>query len=681
MKLSCRLFYHSALYPIILLLINALSLVYGQGVVMHKDDPALPRQARYAADVAGYVLIHSDALKNKPIRPPVDSITLLPYWPQTREGLSQRGGIACQLDDDPDLEVVYVIGESIYAWNCDGSDVSGWPVPLQFGADGAPSFGDIDSDGIGEIVVGTRLSGTGNEGILVALERDGTPVNGFPVTLWGGAARTAVLCNLDADPALEIILAERSWPEGKVFVYQGDGSIMTGWPQHLDHVPGSGAAVGDITGDSVPEIVAESYLSIYAFDLQGNLLSGFPYTPGSNRVFSYSTPVLADLDDDGCREIIAGDHSNNSGYGMIHVIRNDGTAFPGWPKITSNWVYAPVAVADFDMDGDPEIASGDQMASTIPWCHIYVWEADGTYLSGWPSPYIWPVNCQIIVADLDGDRFPELVWDDNSEDGWYHAYNHDGTPLNGWPLAVQGSTFFMNPATGDFNADGTLDLTGGGIDAAHQTTSIHLWTTNIPYRPEKAFLPVLQYNVQHTGVFRFPEWYLAALFTADNFQPQVNQPVHFTDLSAGTVTGWSWHFEGGLPEYSMEQNPVVIYPEPGLFEVTLIVNNIMASDTLTRKKGIQVHPVTGINPLFDEEDDPARFYVRNRSLVVPSGSVNGRFVLTIYSMDSRALVRKELNAAQGSDIIIPLQGIGPQVCLICIARGICSRCRKLMMME
>jgi hypothetical protein len=38
----------------------------------------------------------------------------------------------------------------------------------------------------------------------------------------------------------------------------------------------SSAAVGDITGDIYPEIVSESFNSLYAWDRYGNLLPGFP---------------------------------------------------------------------------------------------------------------------------------------------------------------------------------------------------------------------------------------------------------------------------------------------------------------------------------------------------------------------------------------------------------------------
>ena len=285
-------------------------------------------------DVNGKVLIKEDLsnLLNPNAKP--DPIELYPNWPIELIGSSQRGGIYCNLDEDDDLEIIYNVGQQVYAWNVDGTEVDGWPVQVQLYPNGAPAFGDIDGDSEGEVVVSTATPGTGAQGRIFAFEKDGTTVSGFPVILGGGATKTPVLADLDGDDILEIIVEERSYPDGYVGVYKGDGSSYPGFPVMLDYIPGSTVAVGDITGDNIPEIVAESYYSIYAFDVNGNVLEGFPFTPGNDRVFSYSSPVLADLDGDGKREILAGDHSLSAGNGAVHVLKYDGSVFPGWPKYT-----------------------------------------------------------------------------------------------------------------------------------------------------------------------------------------------------------------------------------------------------------------------------------------------------------------------------------------------------------
>jgi gliding motility-associated-like protein len=57
---------------------------------------------------------------------------------------------------------------------------------------------------------------------------------------------------------------------------------------------------------------------------------------------------------------------------------------------------------------------------------------------------------------------------------------------------------------------------------------------------------------------------------------------HFTDLSAGVPTSWSWLFPGGNPASSNSQNPVVTYALPGTYTVQLIASNFSSSDTIIR---------------------------------------------------------------------------------------------------
>jgi len=49
--------------------------------------------------------------------------------------------------------------------------------------------------------------------------------------------------------------------------------------------------------------------------------------------------------------------------------------------------------------------------------------------------------------------------------------------------------------------------------------------------------------------------------------------VAFTDQSQGMPDSWLWTFPGGDPSTSTEQNPTVVYAEPGSYSVTLSVTN------------------------------------------------------------------------------------------------------------
>lgn len=581
--------------------------LFCQVVVKHISEIQAPLTQHFAVDVEGMVLIDEKYMINTREIAQTDTATVYSGWPITAPGESRRGGVCCNMDQDSDLEVLYYCGVWVYAWNLDGTAVPGWPVLMSYIADGPPAIGDIDGDGEEEIVVSSRLPGTGNEGALYAFKKDGDPVPGFPVILLGGAVNAPVLADLDGDAVLEIILAERFYPKGYVTVYHGDGTLANGWPQTLNQVPASAVAVGDITGDNIPEVIAESYTSIFAFTSDGQILPGFPYTPGNTRIFSYSTPVLADLDGDGYREIIAGDHSSEYGYSLVHVLRNDGSLFPGWPVNTANWIFAPVSVADINYDGNPDLVCGDQVITLTPNCHIYAWDRNGNFLDGFPTMYIFAVNTQVAILNLDGDKYPELVCDDNTSAGKYLAFNHDGTPLSGWPVSVLGSTFYMNPYFMDINDDGKLDFTGGGIMTSIPQCSFYVWDLDMQFDKTKAFLPCFQYNNRHDGVYKVPDGFLFANFKADTTNIEPGGEVHFSDISLGDIVTREWAFEGGIPAFSSDPEPEVTYPEAGLFDVMLVVSNGLTTDTSLMAGYITVAVPSDIPYYWN--DKPAAFRV------------------------------------------------------------------------
>jgi hypothetical protein len=487
---------------IFIVLIFSSSGLFPQKRLVHIDQ--LPNAEVYEkyADVEGFLLINESC--TQPVQHSVfnRSVVVMDGWPVKENGSTNRGGIYANLDDDPELEIIYNISTKTYAWNLDGTYADGWPVSVSSSPEyGAPAYGDIDGDGYDEVVVSCHQPGTGNTGRIYAFERDGSTVAGFPVYCDGGPTRTPVVADLDDDGAMEIIVELRHWPDGKVCVYHGDGTIMAGWPAAMDYIPASSVAVGDITGDGIPEIIAESYYKIWAFTINGDTLDGFPYEPGTDRVFSYSSPVIADIDGFGMPVIIVGDHSLGTGNGAVHVIKSDGTSYAGWPKYTSHWIYGPPSVADIDGDGSLDIVVGDQVLSGSPLDFVFGWNKSGENLPGFPIGPIWSVNAQIIIADLDGDNLPELMFDDNTSAGIYNGYNHDGTMMEGWPIEVAGSSFFINPMVLDVNGDGMLNLNGGGYDNTTLQSWIYLWDAGVAYNEELAVLPILQYNVRHTGVY------------------------------------------------------------------------------------------------------------------------------------------------------------------------------------
>jgi PKD repeat protein len=58
------------------------------------------------------------------------------------------------------------------------------------------------------------------------------------------------------------------------------------------------------------------------------------------------------------------------------------------------------------------------------------------------------------------------------------------------------------------------------------------------------------------------------------------QPIQFTDLSTNTPTNWSWNFNGGNPaNHNGQCPPLVVFANPGSYQVDLTVSNAFGSDT------------------------------------------------------------------------------------------------------
>ncbi len=73
---------------------------------------------------------------------------------------------------------------------------------------------------------------------------------------------------------------------------------------------------------------------------------------------------------------------------------------------------------------------------------------------------------------------------------------------------------------------------------------------------------------------------LVAGFSSDSQEICAGDTIHFYDNSNGFVTSWEWIFEGGIPPVSYEENPEVVYPESGVFDISLEVGDGNSFSTL-----------------------------------------------------------------------------------------------------
>ncbi|MFH2144329.1 MAG: PKD domain-containing protein [Bacteroidota bacterium] len=116
---------------------------------------------------------------------------------------------------------------------------------------------------------------------------------------------------------------------------------------------------------------------------------------------------------------------------------------------------------------------------------------------------------------------------------------------------------------------------------------------------DSSYLPVADFFSNFTTVF-------------------VGNTVDFYDLSTNSPGTWSWTFDNGTPTTSVVQNPTGIqYNTIGIYPVTLVVSNILGSDSITKTTYITVIDNTLITDTLK-----ARFDAIGSRLIVEGSTVS-----------------------------------------------------------
>ncbi|MFH2141599.1 MAG: PKD domain-containing protein [Bacteroidota bacterium] len=171
-------------------------------------------------------------------------------------------------------------------------------------------------------------------------------------------------------------------------------------------------------------------------------------------------------------------------------------------------------------------------------------------------------------------------------------------PPTSWNWTFQGAvsttSIVQNPIGIQYDIPGVYDVTLLVSDGtnSHSTTKTQYITVI-----DTSFLPVVDFSSDFTTVF-------------------VGGSVDFYDLTAGSPDSWTWYFPGAAPVTSTDQNPTIItYPTVGLYPVTLVVTNLIGSDSLTKTDYITVIDNSSVGPLYaDFTADGSRLIVQGSTV-------------------------------------------------------------------
>jgi len=333
----------------------------------------------------------------------------------------------------------------VYALNADGSIKWSFVTRDTFGDDnrsdgvyGTPRIFDIDGDGVREVIF------TSWDHYLYILDgRTGTLEREF--NLYDTSGSTPAIGDIDGDGLFDLVVSSDISVNDDAGLHTQGGmlQVLTGYANPI--VPG--------WTDQISSSTSASFRG--KFDEQS----------------LWSSPQLVDLDQNGTLEIVqgTGDFFQDGRGQHVRVWNSDGTL--RFELGTDGRVLASPLIADLDGDGRKEI-----IAATMSG-HVQAWSASGTALFNTEiTPYGTdasedpPIVHQPIAVDMNGDGQLEILVSIASQ---MIALNSNGQQISGVNAADRVYNIYTgSPVARDIDGDGRLDLISGGSTSDREQAMI-----------------------------------------------------------------------------------------------------------------------------------------------------------------------------------------------------------------
>ncbi len=320
----------------------------------------------------------------------------------------------------------------------------GWVQELSAYGSLSPAVGDIDGDGYGEVVLGLGApAGWGFTGGVEVFSHEGEREPGWPRHTDKNMMSSPALGDLDGDGIDDIVICSEQ--EGMHALLSGSADwTRYAWTSANEFTGLATPVIADLENDGSPEVLTVNENGVvYAWRNDGqSVIAGsdgiFAQTYVTSRYSGFPSLAVADLDMDGQNEVIAGvadgsclpDQMSAAGGIYIWDIEGNQLLAPGDYPDLFVCIYG-IAVANIDESEDLEIVAFGADTSYVKLC---AFKKDGTQPENYPI-VLEALNCEWFgnhpaIGDVEGDGILEIVVTIYTiGEARVYAWHEDGTPL------------------------------------------------------------------------------------------------------------------------------------------------------------------------------------------------------------------------------------------------------------
>lgn len=352
------------------------------------------------------------------------------------------------------------------------------------------AVGDLNGDGFADLV-GVGIEDGGSGFLSVSLGAGDGTFKSTTTTIDSTMQQifTVSLGDVNGDGILDVLSGgQDASPHGvaSVRLGRGDGTFGTAISYQTSSAFLSNISAQDLNGDGRLDLITSQGGSEVQVRMgQGNGTFGAIATYTMDNVTDLTDPfsgaALGDLNGDGLLDIISTGYlaGTGGGIGVVRFGNADGT----FRASTSFTTVVPLATAtelgDFNNDGQLDVLiSGSDGSDGV--VSIALGNGNGTFKAAISYAADADTRYTLATGDLNGDGNLDFATSGFDGNGAYSSVTQvflgkgDGTFADAVTYDDAQITTVINLATGDFNGDGVLELVSAAFDEVAQVSQIGL---------------------------------------------------------------------------------------------------------------------------------------------------------------------------------------------------------------